>query len=273
MLACSGRRDSGPAGGAASAPSLLSLSKTWVASSSSSQSMLSFAPPFGAVGGAGGTTPAGAADALVTIAAGPGRVLAGGGAWLWTFCVVLGACEGDALVAGGMFDGLGDPVCATRFGSDPRPGGGGGFDGDAAGALEAEATRIAPDCGGEDGSGGGAEMRPPDGGPAAGGDEGAAAMAGADAEGVVGGGGGAAGMPEPLGAWAGPGIPMSVFFMSTTGLAGAGAVAGVTARFGADADWGGGGGAAAVRGVLFLPRPSKMSRSEPLLLSSDIRVS
>jgi hypothetical protein len=70
--------------------------------------MLSFAPPFGAVGGAGGTTPAGAPDALVTVAAGPGRVLAGGGAWLWTFCVVLGAC--DALAATGMFDALGEPV-------------------------------------------------------------------------------------------------------------------------------------------------------------------
>ena len=38
-------------------------------------------------------------------------------------------------------------------------------------------------------------------------------------------------------------------------------------------EFGGGGGTADVRGTLFFPRPSKMSRSEPLLLSSDIRVS
>ena len=36
---------------------------------------------------------------------------------------------------------------------------------------------------------------------------------------------------------------------------------------------GGGGGVAAVRVALFFPRPSKISRSDPLLLSSDIRVS
>jgi hypothetical protein len=55
--------------------------------------MLSFAPPFGAVGGAGGTTGTDEDAALVLAIApvGPGRVLAGGGAWLATFCVVLGA--------------------------------------------------------------------------------------------------------------------------------------------------------------------------------------
>ena len=77
-------------------------------------------------------------------------------------------------------------------------------------------------------------MRPPDGGPAAGGDEGTAGMPDADADGVVGGAGGAAGMPEPLGAWAGPGIPISVFFMSMAGFAGAAGAAGT--RFGADVD-------------------------------------
>jgi hypothetical protein len=190
--------------------------------------MLSFAPPFGAVGGAGGTTGAGADDALVLrTAAGPGRVLAGGGAWLETFCVVLGACDGDALTAAGMFDWLDVAACGetcVTLGSEPRPGGGGGLDGEAAGALDCEdgdATRIEPDCGGDDGSGGGAEIRP-DGGPADGAEEAlAAGIAGADDDGVVGGAGGAEAMPPPLGACAGPGIPISVFFMSTAGLAAA----------------------------------------------------
>lgn len=145
--------------------------------------------------------------------------------------MVLGArvaSDGDALAAGGMLDWLGEPVWATRFGREPRPGGGGGFDGDAPGALDAAATRIDPDCGGEDGSGGGAEIRPPEGGPADGGEDGEADRPAAESEGLVGGAGGAAGMPEPLGAWAGTGIPISVFFMSTAVLA--------ATRFGADAD-------------------------------------
>ena len=192
--------------------------------------MLSFAPPFGAVGGAGGTTGGGAAEALVTAAAGPGRVLAGGGAWLCTFCVVLGACDGE-VIAAGMFDWLGELAWAegwvTMFGKEPRPGGGGGFDGVAAGGFEGVATRIEPDCGGFDGSGGGAETRP-EGGPAEGADDAAAAIAGADADGVVGGAGGADGVALWLGGWAGPGIPISVFFMSTSGFA--------ASTFGADTD-------------------------------------
>ena len=108
MLACSGRRDSGPA---ATAPGWLSfslsLSKTCVASSSSSQSMFSFAP-LGDVGFASGMAAAVAGmepvDGLLEIAAGPGRVLAGGGTWLWTFDG--GACDGDATA--GMFVWLGE---------------------------------------------------------------------------------------------------------------------------------------------------------------------
>ena len=177
MRACSGRRDSGPdgAGPACELSFSLSLSKTWVASSSSSQSMFSFAP-FGDVGAAAGTTPEAAAagiepvDGLLEIAAGPGRVLAGGGTWLDDLCVALGDCDGDA--AAGMFDWLVGPCTACRFGSEPRPGGGGGFDGEAGGA-DGCAARIEPDCGGDDaddGSGGGCETRPEGGpdGPAAG---------------------------------------------------------------------------------------------------------
>ena len=52
----------------------------------------------------------------------------------------------------------------TTFGSEPRPGGGGGFDGVAGGAFDGDATRIDPDCGAEDGSGGGAERTDCDGG-------------------------------------------------------------------------------------------------------------
>ena len=103
MLACSGRRDSGPDGEAACWLSFDSLSKTCVASSSSSQSMFSFAP-LGDVGGAAGTAAAAAGiepvDGLLEMADGPGRVLAGGGTWLCTFCVVLGACEGEVATAG-----------------------------------------------------------------------------------------------------------------------------------------------------------------------------
>jgi hypothetical protein len=109
--------------------------------------MLSLAPPFGAVGGAGGTTPAAGTDALVAAAAGAGRALAGGGAWLCTFWVVLGACADAA--AAGMLPWLGElacgDACVTTFGSEPRPGGGGGFDGVTAGGLDGDATRIDPD--------------------------------------------------------------------------------------------------------------------------------
>ena len=261
MLACSGRRDSGPA---ATAPGWLSfsLSKTCVASSSSSQSMFSFAP-LGDVGLASGMAAAVAGiepvDGPLESAAGPGRVLAGGGGtWLWTF--VAGACDGEPTA--GTLVWLGELLVggctACRFGSEPRPGGGGGFDGCAA--------RVEPDCGGDDGSGGGCDTRP-DGGPA----EGEDGIADADVGGVD---GGIAGRLLPLGGWAGPGIPMSVFFMSPCAYALAAGAAGICdAELGAPMDPGGGGGTADVRGELFLPRPSKMSRSEPLLLSSDIRVS
>lgn len=258
MLACSGRRDSGPATAAAGWLSLLSLSKTCVASSSSSQSMFSFAP-FGDVGGAGGATPGTepvVLDAADAADAGPGRVLAGGGTWLGAFCVPLGD-------AAAMPDWLGepDPGTAWRFGSDARPGGGGGLEG--VGGADGVAARIDPDCGGDDGSGGGDDTRP-EGGPAAGGAGGRASTEDDEPE-DDGDAGGIAASPLWLGGCAGPGIPMSVFFMSPAGMA--------TGICGAEADPGGGGGAADVRAELFLPRPSKMSRSEPLLLSSDIRVS
>jgi hypothetical protein len=230
--------------------------------------MFSFAP-FGDVGGAGGTTPGAEPvvvfDALAADAAGPGRVLAGGGTWLCAFCVALGDCTAA------MPDWLGGPPCtAWRFGSEPRPGGGGGFDG--VGAADGAAARIDPDCGAEEGSGGGDDTRP-DGGPLlgrAGGADGRASTRASLARASLapdddGDTGGISGRLLWLGGCAGPGIPMSVFFMSATGFA-----AGI---WGAEADPGGGGGAADVRPVLFLPRPSKMSRSEPLLLSSDIRVS
>jgi hypothetical protein len=207
MLACSGRRDSGPA---AAACCSLSLSKTCVASSSSSQSMLSLAP-FGDVGAAAGTLPV---DGVLEMAAGPGRVLAGGGTWLCGFCMALGACEADPSVelsvglTAGMFDWLGEllvgPCTAWRFGNEPRPGGGGGLEA-VGGGADGWTARIEPDCGADEGSGGGCETRP-DGGPA-GGD---ADMGGAD----MGGAGGIAGRLPPLGGCAGPGIPISVFFMS-----------------------------------------------------------
>jgi len=79
-----------------------------------------------------------------------------------------------------------------------------------------------------------------------------------------------------LGGCAGPGIPMSVRFMSAFGRALCEATASGDAELDAGFETGGGGGTfseAGVRGELFLPRPSKISRSEPLLLSSDIRVS
>jgi hypothetical protein len=196
-------------------------------------------------------------------APGPGRVLTGGGIWLATFCVALGGCC-DPL--GPVTWGPVPSSVAPMFGSALRPGGGGGFD---AGGADGDAARIDPDVGGLDGSGGGAEMRPPD----VGGDDGIRSLlpdaddaAGrADADGAVGCDDGE-GDGAPC---AGPGIPIRVFLVS----AGGGITGAVAASCALADDPGGGGGAAAVRGVLFFPRPSKMSRSEPLLLSSDIRVS
>ena len=230
MLACSGRRDSGPAAGEGRGLAVLALLVEDVGG------LVVVVPVHvelrAAVrrGGRCGRHHRRAAPTMRSqpSAAGPGRVLGGGGAWLVTFCVVLGACDGELLIAAGMFDWLdacGD-TCVTTFGSEPRPGGGGGFDGEAGGAFDRDATRIDPDCGGDDGSGGGAEMRPPEGGPA-GGEEGAAGIPDADADGVVGGAGGIAGMAPWLGGWAGPGIPIRVLFMSMTGFA--------AARFGAEA--------------------------------------
>jgi hypothetical protein len=131
-----------------------------------------------------------------------------------------------------------------------------------------------------DGSGGGEETRPWETGPGgalgevtvAGKDEGALAVAAAGAGGCEAGSAGIDGGIEGgwlwLGGCAGPGIPISVRFISER--------AAFCAVGTFDAEAGGGGGAAGtadVRPVLFLPRPSKISRSEPLLLSSDIRVS
>jgi hypothetical protein len=127
------------------------------------------------------------------------------------------------LGSGGGCDGV-----ELRFGNDPLPGGGGGFDG---AGCDAEAARIEPDGGGADGAG-------PD-----------AGIDGTDG--------------AWLGGWAGPGIPINVFFMS--GPLGRAATCAP--------EPGGGGGVADVRAWLFFPRPSKISRSEPPLLSSDIRVS
>jgi len=141
------------------------------------------------------------------------------------------------LAGGGAIDGivvwLGD--VAPRFGSDARPGGGGGFDG-----VAGAAARIDAEAGG-----GGAE--------------------GCEADGGSGGGcdGGMAATLPWLGGCAGPGMPISVFFISCDGRE--------TGTFAPEP--GGGGGTADVRGWLFFPRPSKISRSEPPLLSSDIRVS
>lgn len=179
--------------------------------------------------------------------------LAGGGGTLGVFCVAVGCADaGGAASIGGLL------FVAARFGSDPRPGGGGG------GLLARSpglTARIAPEPGGADGdgvvgAGGGAATIAPVaeldgrvGGPDAG------SGGGCDAD--AGSGGGALG--------AGPGIPRSVFFASRA----AGRDAGTCAE-----EPGGGGGAAAERSDFF-PRPSKMSRSDPppLLLSFDIRVS
>jgi hypothetical protein len=142
----------------------------------------------GAVEGAAGTgscaAGGGAADALPFVG--------GGGAWLATLGVPLGGCcEGEAFAAGPGWLGC----VADRFGSEPRPGGGGGLDGCAAscGGEDGVAARIEPDGG----SGGGAETRAA----GIGGDDGVAEAIAegitdedcddcADAEGVVGGAGG-----------------------------------------------------------------------------------
>jgi hypothetical protein len=220
------------------ADSFFSLSKTCVASSSSSQSMSSLPPFFFAAAGVDedDAAPAG-------IATGPGRVLAGAGigGGLLTRCVALGDCDGDATACGGWLEGC----VAARFGSEPRPGGGGGLLGDDGAGCTA---RIEPDGGGAGRAEGGAGM-----------------LGSLPSEGEVG---------------AGPGIPSSVFFMSAAGLLATCAP-----------EPGGGGGApgdpacgvkpgvpacgvrAGFRSEFFLPRPSKISRSDPPLFSSDIRVS
>ena len=217
MLACSALRDSGPSFG-------ISLSKTWVASSSSSQSMSSFVPLDGAACATTG----------------------GGGSLLrfWTIGGVLPTRVGSSRV----FDGGASGTCTglARLGSVERPGGG-------SGRADVDAGRI--DAGG--GSGGGPEDGPCDGGADV-----------ADVAWVGGAGTGAGAGTGEADVVAGAGIPMSVRFIS--GRAGMFPEA-AAARLAAAP--GGGGGAAGMRAELFLPRPSKISRSEPLFLSSDIRVS
>jgi len=89
-------------------------------------------------------------------------VLAAGGAdWLPTLCVALGEVDGLALTAA-MPDWLGDD---GMFGSEPRPGGGGGFDTRSAATAEGCVTaRIDPDgVAGGGGGAGGAETLEPEG--------------------------------------------------------------------------------------------------------------
>ncbi|MBX3192429.1 MAG: hypothetical protein KF819_35890 [Labilithrix sp.] len=170
-------------------------------------------------------------------AAGVGRVLgAGGGALCW---VALGELDVAAVLTAGMPGWLPLEGCVpARFGSDPRPGGGGGFDGEAAG-VDTEAARI----------------------DAEGGAGGADGLTDGGAAGIAPDTGGAPGTPLWL---AGSGNPTSVFFIPSFAFGAAGTC---------ELDPGGGGGTADVRVELFFPRPSKISRSEPPLLSSDIRVS
>jgi hypothetical protein len=213
----------------------VSLSKTCVASWSSSQSISSFAPffAFAAAGGAALDGPVGGRTAGRDVLE---RAVGGG-----TFELALGASAPP-------FDGM--------LGSDPRPGGGGG--------LLGVAARIEPDGGGFEalgsGSGGGFD--------AGGGGAGAAAPIEPDgrAEGGGGRGGGceADGGAVGGGVTAGPGIPSSVFFASS----GAERAPGGGGAF--DVDAGGGGGAPGERSADFFPRPSKMSRSEPFFVSFDI---
>jgi hypothetical protein len=164
----------------------------------------------------------------------PGRVLAGGGTGGGALarCVALGGppdCRtvGGAACTGGWLAGPWPPM----FGSDPRPGGGGGLLGDGAGD-DWLAARIVP----LGGMGGGRD-------------------------------GGAGSLPGSVGCvGAGFGIPSNVFFIAMS-----------LAVRGAATCWpepgGGGGAAAGFRSEFFFPRPSKISRSDPPLLSSDIRVS
>jgi len=207
--------------------------------------MSSFAPFFACAGGAAGLLDGRTAGAAIP----PGRVLAGGG-MVGTFWVAVGPADaGGAASIGGLL------FVAARFGSEPRPGGGGGgLLACEPGADEGPAARVDPETGeGVDaGAGAGAAAMP----------EVDGWVAGAGADDVGGSGGGWDGCDGGLDA--GPGIPSSVFFASSdTGRA---------ATF--DDDPGGGGGAAGERSDDFFPRPSKISRSDPPpLLSFDIRVS
>jgi hypothetical protein len=193
-------------------------------------------PSCGSVDGAGGTW---------LEAAGAGRVLAGAGIWLVVFSVALGDVDGLALAAG-MFDWL---VDEGMFGSEPRPGGGGGLL--TGPPCDAGFTARIDDC--EVGPAGGADACWPDGG--------------CDAEAGSGGGTerGGAGIAASLCGMGLGATPISVFFRPSPGF---------TFAATCEPEPGGGGGTADVFGELFFPRPSKMSRSElPPLLSSDIRVS
>ena len=120
-------------------------------------------------------------------------------------------------------------------------------DGDDDGDDEGEAVRIVPDGG----SGGGADGRP-----AGGGAEGSLGSLVVLAPGSVG------------AVDAGPGMPISVFFASSIAPCPDWMAAAMC-----DPEPGGGGGAAGFRSEFFFPRPSKISRSDPPLFSSDIRVS
>lgn len=137
MLARSGSGASGAASAwleASALPLWFSLSKTWVASSSSSQSMSSFVPVFAFAEGEG-------VLAGRTLGARPGRVLGGGGATDATLCIPLGWPDAGAAAWIG-----GELFVSARFGSASRPGGGGGL-------LAGGAARIDPDAGGWEAAG------------------------------------------------------------------------------------------------------------------------
>ena len=138
------------------------------------------------------------------------RALAGGGGTWLIRCDELAPftpfepLNGDAIdgsvCADGMVEGpavLGVPP-DERFGSEARPGGGGGFDGEEGGEMDpdGDAARSEPDW---DGSGGGDDTRPCE----------------------TGGGGGTDaddGSVPWLGGCAGPGIPTRVRFISAAAL-------------------------------------------------------
>lgn len=221
--------------------SFSSLSKTWVASSSSSQSISILLPArIFALGVAalGAAPPAGEPLVGGVLVPADTRVFGGGGT------------DGKRWVAEGLADAAAASVgCGSpRFGKEPRPGGGGG---------SLLAVRMEPEGGG--GTDGGTARRPV-------------------AEGVVGGGngggadlGGVAIKGSELngGRDAGPGIPSRVLFASV------GTARGWTLTCVLE-EPGGAGGAVGERSEVFFPRPSKMSRSEPplpLLLSFDIPLS